>query len=110
MWNLSEGGFDAGEWTGGRERNAGCGGTKTYIRSPSQESIEELVSPSMEGPAGAGPVAIRVEDKRWCSRYIWGEGGEKVGEEGDGETGDGGGRRPRGGERADRMSEGRSGK
>jgi len=39
-------------------------GTKTHIRSPSQESIEELVSPSREGPAGAGPVAIEVEDKR----------------------------------------------
>ena len=35
---------------------------KTDILSPSQESIEELASPSREGPAGAGPV-IEVEDK-----------------------------------------------
>ena len=54
-----------------------CGGRETDILSPSQESKEELVSPSREGPAGAGPVVIGVEDKRENSRYIWceGEGG-----------------------------------
>lgn len=38
--------------------------TETNIRSPSQESREELVSPSRGGPAGAGPVVIGVEDKK----------------------------------------------
>jgi hypothetical protein len=60
-----------------RKKDEGCGGRKTHIRSPSQESREELASPSREGPAGAGPVAIGVEDKGRNSRYILGEGGAR---------------------------------
>ena len=73
----------------------GCEETRTHIRSPSQESIEELASPSREGPAGAGPVAIEVEDKRRNSRYIRCEGARGPGREEGGETGDGFDRRPR---------------
>ena len=71
------------------------GGTKTYIQLPSQENIEGLVSPLREGPAGAGPVAIEVADKRRNSRYTRREEGERVEEEGDGETGSGFERHPR---------------
>lgn len=88
MWNLLERGLDAGQCTARLEKEVGYGGRETDILSPSQESIE-LASPSREGPAGAGPVVIGVEDKRWNSRYIGCEGGERVGKDGGKETGDG---------------------
>jgi hypothetical protein len=62
IWNLLKRRFDVSQCTARWGKEAGYGGTKTDILSPSQESMDELTSPSREGPAGAGPV-IGVEDK-----------------------------------------------